>query len=1516
MAKKEKVKKKKKGCCGCFLVTVCVVLVLGVAGLFVADSFAKQEFGVGVWQAFGLLGDVGFVNQKKIVTEGEATTKDRDAFYEEVSKAAFLNPEAVGDVVDTAIDVMVIPSVKDALTQEGDSQPRLAAKSEFDWMAYFGELVEQGLVDVDKIQAFFDEPVLDEQTYTEYFVLEIKGKGLVATMDYALKRTMNAIDELKPYAGKFGVRQLKFSQTETGKRINVVLSVNLRDVVKAFLESEQFDEATDGQLKDYKKLISAAAFIVPKSIFASVDIDLAETATAKIRINNMTNDEVKTWLDFYKRMSGDDLQEQLNRAVNDAYQSIQSSASAYVDLKSAIGNGTLNVDLYDIGAKALNESLKLEGDDRLDKMQAATTVASALYANMDVNGSNMAETIAAQAPVFAVPDWQRQAQEDFLAWLKTNVAFRDGKTIDQLIAQFVGDEGNTDKDVDVVELLAFLDAEYLSKGLAFLKNDLTVDLRYLAYVVESARKTLADGTGEYAGFAAAASLQYVNLTTSADDGVTHNLLSLAISADTGSVLGALDNKDLSAALPAVEAILGDTLFLTATVDLCADKTARKATALSVNGLSEAQTSNLLTTVGKVAKKDFFEEFVESNVDKLADGLNWFNDKYFTVSFGSSTSASAGSILLPSGADMLAAVLKDKKGIELNGDELIDAADALLTSQAYADTYVNHLSDSALALAGNANAYADYDALVKKELYEAFLLSTDASVSQLLIDVKSMSDNPDKAFDLLCGTDEKDGYVKLSAAYFADKNAVADTRPLLDGHTLAYVLDQGKETLPTLYPEDSLDILELVQIADVTIESNRIQIIARTTAGKLIDEYAPKDMQDYLPFLKSVLGVSEEQDKTVSVAIGITLSGDEVITLSLQSMSKQEVDTLLKVFKSFGISALDFADESNEFRKLGLKLRKYLNDYASVEADNLISLPSLFTLANDFAVKKESVNDETLFAAVKALATSKADETTYADALTQANAAYGVSGKTYEQLVDEQIESKYPFAEGKGLDELIEVIDSANEDDIFGEQGLLATDRVSMQSYFALVESASAAVPYVEAHTLAYVFDTNKSNLTTLMGSVDEQTQDMIEMISVSDLTATADSFTVRVLADTKEVVSLVAPDFKNKADSLLRLFDDMSKLSLSLTKRFDGTGSTVVSVNGMDSEQMNAINTLLSAFEVTLLDTAKEGNLLESVASSIGTVLQDYLPYDAGKGMFALPSAFGFMADNVDFGTGESALTEDEIYKMMRALVTYDDSDTAHLTEAEKTEQENAFMTTMRTSFMVREEYDGSPVTYERLLRSFGFAKVGGDDSIAAKDLIDKDKFTQTALTSPDLLDERIVITEDMSSALFEDIAHYDGFDFERLHVPEDDAASIIVGVPIASYIEGIDPFIKDLMPTKLRVSMTVHLKDANPLYDYAILNLYGDQGKTDRQKTDDLFALFHKVGIHLEVEQLQEHANTVKDSFGEVFEPFDGYEALGSSTVVAAHLQKGATEAETGIVLPSVKQYVIKHAPEWFAVI
>ena len=1245
---------------GCLLGLIttflCVIAIALTVGYFILDRFLATNYDMSANDCIHLVSSIWSVDESKVITEGEATEEDRENFYSTLGDTLFIKDELVSSLVDTAVDEYVIPMVSDMVSGGGylSSAPKMENGNGQDLQSYLLALLEDGVIDQDKIKDYFENPLSAQEKYNDYFVMNIEGKGLVSTVDYVINRVLLSNPDTKALANTFGISQVKFtSNTQNGlpfKQINLVLDVKVQKAVIAFLESQMGYE----MLGDNAKYVRQVAGILPQRLLLSVDFNLkGNTASIDFRINNLTNEDVSKWLNLATSLTGTDFKELIDDSVDTAYGEIRNSLIGYVDINNLIQNGSLNVDVFEILAKVLNEQLGLEGEDALTKIDATSTISNVLYANLDVSGKAIQDIVEEEAPYFVSSSWEKETEEDFIKWLQTNLAFKDKDGLKKAIADFTDETGKFVIPTEYTAFLEFIDTQYLKNGTAFLKEGLSFDDRYVAYAFQKGKKQIFETAG-YAEFGDALALQYVSISQEKIDNITHTFLSLGMSAKTEELCNALGYSDFAF----VSSLIGKEVFLCAKADITLDTSIqRETTQLRINGLSTNQTNDILSTVKKVMGYDLVDEFVNKNIDVFIEQILEKTSSSFTLGFSvkeNEDGSTTGMLILPSVTDILEVVLKESQ-IDIDVEKTIDAIGAFLKSNPVmkGENYLQFLADTSMAITGKEDSFETYSQVVSSAFLSKYFLSEDSNLNDIIPILLKAIEQTDGALDDLLGTEEKDGLIKINSAYFNANPTVETTKPVVDGHTLAYIINESKDTISSLLGQEVALYLQYIDLKDIKIENGYLNVIVSSTPKQILS-IDGLNLDKYITnFIYGIFG-GENEEITVTLKLNIA-DNKEKIFIYVQDMEKSEMQSIFDLLKGLGITIFDFENEQNELVALANTIASYVKEYAVVN-ENTISLPSVFGLISTF-VGDKNLTEETTFNALKALVTSEANQSNYDDYLTDANEILtgdSNSGKNYAQLVNEYAEKKYIIKDGESIASVLSVLDQEDMvGALTGKDGAIDLNRPALYNYFNNVApTLKDANPTLDGHTLAYIIDTYKGDIGSMLG-LDESSANLLSSIKVADVVVDSGVMSVRIVLNVEDILSLI--EGAQIGSQFLNVLEDGKQiLSITLSIALEGKDTTKVTINEMSEQEFESINELLKVFGLTYFDFEDNSNPLSSIVKKLKNIINKYMPYNKDKQVFEMYSLFDIIAKYIDFDG--KTLTSDQTYTLVRSIATYDDS--------------------------------------------------------------------------------------------------------------------------------------------------------------------------------------------------------------------------------------------------------------------
>lgn len=1290
----KKKKKKKGGCLRCFGIALLSIVLIFVSALtalyFVADGYLKSNFGLSMADCFSLIGGIYKVDESKVVTEGNPTDADKTAFYEELSNCTFIKASAIDDVVGTAISEAIIPALSNLSSEPAKTSSANLSKpvlkegndeSAFDWESYLIEMVEEGVIDREKVQSFCSSNDSIENLYEDQFVIDVTGKGMIAFVDSIVNATLDGVDGLGDYKGKFGIRQIKFGVSESEvKTMNLVLQVKPKDL--AGLTVDQLITSEDGslsQIQQNKWLIDTAISLLPENVFFGMNINLNEdSATIEPYINNISYQDLGIWFNAIKIISGVDIKETLNLMATDVLNELKSSTNGMVDLYAMISQGALQLDLYDLASGLLNESLELEGEDSLSKYETAETIANVFYANMEVNGNGREEILTSQAPKFLSENWKDTARSNFKQWLETNIAFDGTKTVDDFIKEFEDEEGKFNAPGSMAKIFNYLDTEYMKQGLAFLKNPLGIDDTYIAYLFDDYKSMFLSGGGmiEYLD---KINLEYVRIDEEGTGASKHVYLMLGISISTDDMLSlaGFDGAGF------ITSIIGNEIFVCAKADITKGISDRESTRFMLNGLSESKTGHILTTVSKIAKQDIISEFIDTYVDDFISELEIFGNDFFEIEFTESNGD--GTVLLPSASKMIEKILASNEGKEIDGDALVDALSDLLTSNYEYPWYTASIQQSSNTLTGNEFTYDDYYSLVKAQFYAHYMMKTgnDAlTIEQFVDKISDILSSPD-ALSVIMGKNEDERLFSFTKTYFENKTTIEQTRPVIDGHTLAYLMNESDGEFTEIIGSEKIDLFDAVDIRDIEIRDGFMTIYMQAIVDEFLD-LQDESLAEYENFLKRLLGgEGETMAVSLKIFIGNSLpAGEKEVEANLANLSKDKMNTIFDAFETFGVTTFKFenddgsVNEDNEIVQMGREIAKFFDKDCTIEGDKII-FKSLFTIMSEEVIKKQGITDEKLFFAISDFVCSENANVSYDNGESFASSYTTLTGtafnatdydntnKQYAQygaLINDTVEAKYMLKDTKNVGDMISAVSkTGNEmsDAMLGsdkKDGLIDTNRTSMATYFNGVGATYLdTIPALDGHTLAYVVDKYKQSIKD-MAKLEDSDSTTFDKVEVLDIQTVSESGVDYVVLYVKVDIAQLMEEMNDGEDdirTIFELFEDGTKnVTVEIKKALNADEKVQVTLNDMNDSELDNLSDLLEAYGVNYFNNENEDSVFSNIANALKDMINDYMPYNRESGKFVLDSAFDYIGKEVQTATGGN-LSGKETYTLVKAFTIY-----------------------------------------------------------------------------------------------------------------------------------------------------------------------------------------------------------------------------------------------------------------------
>lgn len=384
-------KRKKGGCLKAFIITLCVTVgvlaILIVGGLFIGDAVMKSNVGVSLFDVFAVIGDVGDYDKDKIVTNGY-TESDVNEFYDSANKMLYFKTGA-----DAVLNSAYIEELMHDTVQAGNADNLMASllgilKSENFDAARLGAY-EGWKDDVDHVGEL---TTISDRQFAAFFDDLVLGSGLIDEMipDLANNLKDKAIADLvtlEQLIIRKGADMSEAALTEIGgvaehAYMTLTVKVDLKQTVNALLPT--LDAQAGFPVSMFGWLID---WILPDTTYATATVDLDDSAYGvNMELNRLAAEECEmgaakeeiiakyrdasgkiTKMDrlfiVIESFAGQDVRENVNENAGAALGYICKSDSGFsvanaieTDTLTMTDNGdTFKIDLYGMLADILNE---------------------------------------------------------------------------------------------------------------------------------------------------------------------------------------------------------------------------------------------------------------------------------------------------------------------------------------------------------------------------------------------------------------------------------------------------------------------------------------------------------------------------------------------------------------------------------------------------------------------------------------------------------------------------------------------------------------------------------------------------------------------------------------------------------------------------------------------------------------------------------------------------------------------------------------------------------------------------------------------------------------------------------------------------------------------------------------------------------------------------------------------------------------------------------------------------------
>ncbi|MDR2201622.1 MAG: hypothetical protein LBP26_02495 [Clostridiales bacterium] len=610
------IKKKKRGCLGCFITALIVfVAVLGAGGgvgWYFGDKWTKANLDMSLGDCPGVAWDITHSNEKKLVTNGFSDA-DKVKFETGLKNQLFLKQSAElnADALLGAAGAPTGTAAKNALLNSvlsaGGGAPQTDVMTSF-----LSSLITPENLDKDKLAAY------DQSKHGEY-ILSFNGKELagflntLAASGIEMYNSLDGSNGVKTAFEEYGVQdisslarfdQVKIYGTPAEPHISMTLSVDVRKYA-----AEQLKRATGWNLG------WALNMILPKRLFFTADLNLGETAQIKLYVNN--TDEAKMQR-LYKLVRGAmslggsplDVEGIVNDAAAPFIQPAADVIRTYFDT-SSVADGTLKVDLLEM-------AIELSGinDGKEETPELILTSSDVIYMLKDVVTSSFDNAIDTKHT------WKDNYYEngtETIVYKKTDVAGGDvlvnyeelvmDELADKYLIKRTDENGDPRTFADLMrlfsmaggdntgDLLSWVDPDRMGELSQRDKSGLKVTLndQMLGAVFNSQLNSVA---GEGAQFADMNPQVYqIHVSSVTENGVTRKFMEAGISMSVAGALGSMGGMSGVAS-----GILGENIMVRFKMEVTTgvpEGYVYAPSSMRLNDLDDAAMNRLMTTFKKL-----------------------------------------------------------------------------------------------------------------------------------------------------------------------------------------------------------------------------------------------------------------------------------------------------------------------------------------------------------------------------------------------------------------------------------------------------------------------------------------------------------------------------------------------------------------------------------------------------------------------------------------------------------------------------------------------------------------------------------------------------------------------------------------------------------------------------------------------------------------------------------------------------------------------------------------------------
>ncbi len=944
--KKPKKKKRNKCCTCCLIALIVVVVILAAAfgvGWYFGDKMTKQYLGMPLGDVFGVLGDMYWANDKKVV-ERPFDGSDLDGFYREIKRNIMLKEDAEVDF-DGALDAAIKTALDTAMQSQSESTtvkygyaPEIGeytarlynddgnasgegegGEEQSQIMNIVTDMVVNALnrdnIDLERLNKYNEN---DPSTDTYKFSLN--DKQLAAFIDKVMRAVLanaDKIDGVKEYAGMVdlsqvvSLKQVVFSTVKDG---DTVKATNAKVTVWVALQKAAGQAATgfmeDGGFGWAGPLARGLCnMILPENLYISIAMPLHGESEPYITINDMDEEErarAYKLINGIMNMNGDgesnDALTEMLHEFTDSIAPTLETATEYMDFSGA-GEGTIKLDLLDTAMKMASEGIEGEQLTKADfiyVLQAFMSDPDVQLANLEPYMFRDRYLVDGEEVYIKGGDGENTAidyEARFISEIeeKYSLDFGESTKLDDVLAMLgISLDGSNNGSMGSSDLLKLIDAKKFN-ALLYSENDIKLHVtdRMLGAAM-SGQMNKVIGTGGLEGMDLKLdALSFVRKPSKP----SHLYTQLAVEADLSGMFDSFGDNELMARL--AMGLMPERLLFTVTVDITRDLAAgdtKDGVEFKLNSCEN--TDRALATIEKFMPSFELNEMSEQIGNMLNDMLDQMG-KTFDMKFVASTydKTPSGWTGEPGGMELpdIFTVVTDLVLVDDDGTKIVSSSQLKEVLRAINDT-------SGVNVAGGiAEDYSDFIHQVVDKYYldPKTEINTFDELTSFLTAFETSKEN--NGFRVRGNT--------VGVKYMAyDTRSIDELKPVMRGDELGALIKSKMGA----------------DVADYTIESvstgdGSLTIVLSVNVGNLL----PEDVNFLLTADKLYVTANVEMD----TVLGDGTDGDPYrydLSVNLNTMNFTTYNSAMRIIEFFQPD-FDIAEKVSDFGRILYDQMQAIND---------------------------------------------------------------------------------------------------------------------------------------------------------------------------------------------------------------------------------------------------------------------------------------------------------------------------------------------------------------------------------------------------------------------------------------------------------------------------------------------------------------------------------------------------------------------------------------------------------------